>query len=284
MLATIICATDLSHRSDRALERAAQLAGQLKLPLHVVSVIDPELPDTLWQAQKQQVRAEIRTALGRVGAPACKHAVVETLVGTPSTEVSVYANALKDCLIVLGVPRESETGHLSFSSYTAGRILRAAVAPVLIVKAHGNMPYRQAVVGIDLSAHSERAALLTTELVAGGEMAMVHAYHVPYKGFLRAEGTREEVEAGQRRKLDTFMSALRAAWSTHGSAPQALSTPTLREGEVHHVLSTEVARCRADLLALGTHGRSGLSRTFFGSVAEDMLREMPCDLLIAVPN
>jgi nucleotide-binding universal stress UspA family protein len=53
MLTTIICATDLSHRSDRALERAAQLAGQLKLPLHVVSVIDPELPDTLWQAQKQ---------------------------------------------------------------------------------------------------------------------------------------------------------------------------------------------------------------------------------------
>jgi nucleotide-binding universal stress UspA family protein len=69
-----------------------------------------------------------------------------------------------------------------------------------------------------------------------------------------------------------------------GRASTVLSTVALREGEVHHVLRAEVARCGADLLVLGTHGRSGLTRALFGSVAEDMLTEMPCDLLIAVPN
>ncbi|MFZ1101546.1 MAG: universal stress protein [Hyphomicrobiaceae bacterium] len=68
------------------------------------------------------------------------------------------------------------------------------------------------------------------------------------------------------------------------STPRPLPAPRRRSGGAEAVLSTEVARSRADLLALGTHGRSGLSRTLFGSVAEDMLTEMPCDLLIAAPS
>jgi nucleotide-binding universal stress UspA family protein len=282
MLNAIICATDLSHRSDRALERAEQLATQHNLPLHVINVIDPELPDTLWQAQKEQVRSEIHAALDRVGPTAQERAVVDILVGSPSTEIACYAGRCKNSLIVLGYPRMSEAGHLSFGSFSAGRILRAAVAPVLVVKAHGNAAYRRAVVGTDFSPCSARAALLASQLVRDGEVMLVHSYRVPYRGFLRAEHTRRDVEASHRQKLDEFLQALREGQGA--SATASSSTVAVREGEAHHVLRAEVERSGADLLALGTHGRSGLSRTLFGSVAEDMLTEMPCDLLIAVPN
>jgi nucleotide-binding universal stress UspA family protein len=249
----------------------------------VVSVIDPELPDTLWQARHDQVGEEIRAALGRVAAPARERAVVKTLVGTPSREIAVYADALKDSLIVLGYPSISEGGRASFGSFSARRVLSAALAPVLIVKAHGNAPYRKAVVGIDLSPFSRRAALLATELVPDGEVTLVHAYEVPYKGFfLRAEGTRQEVEASHS-QLEEFIEGLGATPGIEPSRSSTLSTARVREGEVHHILRSEVARSGADLLVLGTHGRSGLSRAI-GSVAEDMLMEMPSDLLITVPN
>lgn len=38
-------------------------------------------------------------------------------------------------------------------------------------------------------------------------------------------------------------------------------------------------RARADLIVMGTHGRTGLSRVFMGSVAERVVRESPCAVL-----
>jgi len=38
-------------------------------------------------------------------------------------------------------------------------------------------------------------------------------------------------------------------------------------------------RARADLIVMGTHGRSGVSRVFMGSVAERVVRESRCPVL-----
>jgi universal stress protein A len=37
--------------------------------------------------------------------------------------------------------------------------------------------------------------------------------------------------------------------------------------------------CGADLIVLGTHGRSGVSRMLMGSVAERVVRTAPCPVL-----
>ena len=48
--------------------------------------------------------------------------------------------------------------------------------------------------------------------------------------------------------------------------------------------STEIVRIaeeeRAELIVLGTHGRTGLSRILMGSVAEAVVRHAPCPVLI----
>lgn len=284
MLTAIICATDLSHRSARALERAAQLAHQHRLPLHVIHVIDPEIPESLWQAQGDQIKTEIRETLNRVASTALGEARIEILTGRPSMEIAVYAGAIKGSLLVLGYPRVSEGGNLSFASFSAGRILRTAMAPVLVVKGEANAPYRRVCVATDLSPYSARGAALAAELVPDGEITMIHAYHVPYKGFLTGEDTRQGCEESERKKLEKFVEDLRQQREQGKEAPQFLSTLHVREGEVHHVLRAEVKSSGAELLVLGTHGRTGLSRAFFGSIAEDMLATMPCDILIAVPN
>ena len=40
---------------------------------------------------------------------------------------------------------------------------------------------------------------------------------------------------------------------------------------------------RADLIAMGAHGRVGAARAILGSVSTDLMRDPPCDLLIARP-
>lgn len=53
----------------------------------------------------------------------------------------------------------------------------------------------------------------------------------------------------------------------------------IRNGDVRQVLCEEADRPTADLLVVGTHGRTGVSHELLGSVAEDILRSPPCDVL-----
>lgn len=45
-------------------------------------------------------------------------------------------------------------------------------------------------------------------------------------------------------------------------------------------LVREAGRCGASLIIVGSHGRRGLARTILGSVAEKVVREAPCPVLV----
>lgn len=53
----------------------------------------------------------------------------------------------------------------------------------------------------------------------------------------------------------------------------------LLEGEAARVICETADETGADLIVLGTHGRSGLTRLVMGSVAEEVLRRAPCPVL-----
>lgn len=53
----------------------------------------------------------------------------------------------------------------------------------------------------------------------------------------------------------------------------------VREGEPWREIERAAAEMEADLVVLGTHGRSGLERLVIGSVAEKVVRRLPCPVL-----
>lgn len=53
----------------------------------------------------------------------------------------------------------------------------------------------------------------------------------------------------------------------------------LREGDPWREILGAVQEMRSDLVVLGTHGRSGFERLFLGSVAEKLIRRLPCSVL-----
>jgi nucleotide-binding universal stress UspA family protein len=57
------------------------------------------------------------------------------------------------------------------------------------------------------------------------------------------------------------------------------ATALLLDGAPHEQISRAVRRARADLLVVGTHGRSGLAKVLLGSVAERVIRFAPCPVL-----
>jgi nucleotide-binding universal stress UspA family protein len=53
---------------------------------------------------------------------------------------------------------------------------------------------------------------------------------------------------------------------------------------VHEAILAQVDATQADLLVLGTHGRSGFQRLFLGSVTEKVIRKAKCPTLIVPPR
>lgn len=55
-------------------------------------------------------------------------------------------------------------------------------------------------------------------------------------------------------------------------------------GLVHDAIVTQVDATQADMLVLGTHGRSGFQRLFLGSVTEKVMRKVKCPTLVVPPR
>lgn len=58
----------------------------------------------------------------------------------------------------------------------------------------------------------------------------------------------------------------------------------IEEGDTWDVLSRIIAEQHIDLIVLGTHGRTGMSKFVMGSVAEDIFRHAPCPVLTIGPK
>ncbi|MFN8515911.1 MAG: universal stress protein [Thermomicrobiales bacterium] len=54
----------------------------------------------------------------------------------------------------------------------------------------------------------------------------------------------------------------------------------LREGAPASDIVAAAQEWQADLIVVGTHGRGGLGRLVLGSVAESVLRDAPCPVLV----
>ena len=55
-------------------------------------------------------------------------------------------------------------------------------------------------------------------------------------------------------------------------------------GLVHDAIVRQVDATKADMLVLGTHGRSGFQRLFLGSVTEKVMRKVKCPTLVVPPR
>jgi nucleotide-binding universal stress UspA family protein len=63
------------------------------------------------------------------------------------------------------------------------------------------------------------------------------------------------------------------------AAGPTLATVTIREGSIGPEILRTARSLTADLIVMGTHGRSGFEHSLLGSVAENVLRHAPCPVL-----
>ena len=275
-MSTLLMATDLSARSDRALQRAVALARDRGAELEVLHVVDESLPEGVARRHEDTARSAIYEQLISVGAPGDVRVSTRIVRGHDYEDILRRAEEIHAQLIVLGIHRHA--GPELFHGTTAERVARFGHAPLLVVKDPVLGPYRRIVVPVDLSIHSRRALALACAWAPRGEVHIVYAVHAPFKGLLGPSGVRQIVQEERKTFGALLERDLTELTARLGSDAPYLST-VLAEGDARHVIREQVERLKPDLLAIGTHGRTGVARALLGSVAEDLLADAPVDVL-----
>lgn len=259
----VLLASDFTARSDRALGRAIQLAEEKQGKLVIAHVLEKRA-----KVDEEDVLHRLRADLPEDAANA------ELIVRAGSAPKALEAIAAErgSDLIVTGVARYNSIGDY-FLGTAVDHIIRNAERPVLIVRRRPIAPYRRLLVATDLSDCSRAALLAAAALFPEADVTLVHAFHVPYEGWIKSADVKADVRAEAQEALDAFLASIDPALLVRVDA-------RLVEGETGTVITQELGRAEADLLVLGTHGRSGFAHATIGSQAEGILSVVNADVLM----
>ena len=276
----LLCATDLSPRSQRAVGRAALLANRLGAQLLLLHVMKP---DQLI-GQSMHAREQIAQQLTSTGLPAAHAPAIELRAGDYIQTIAAVAKETHADLIVLGSQMRKPLAPLIGT--TAERITELSGCPVLIVSLDPREPYGAVLMAAELSdafIRVVRFAVLLRFLDAES-VSVVHGFESPYRGPLCAEGF--DTGAGTR-YMEEWERAAGASLLRKLDAVGVESSRfrlVFQQSRPIRAVQRVVRSIQPDLLILGTKDRSMLSRVMRGGVANDVLRGIECDILVASPG
>ncbi|MGB8621400.1 MAG: universal stress protein [Paracoccaceae bacterium] len=272
---SFLVATDLSPRADRAVSRAFDLAQSHGATLTLLYVIDDAMPEEMAREMQKAAGPKLaRFAESRRGAEGVAH-IEKAEIGDPCAVIARAAEETGADLLILGLHRDRPFQDLIHET-TMERIVRTTSQPVLLVRDPMDHPYATVLSAVDFSPASTAALRLAATLVPQAKLHAVHALHIPYRGFMGVGG-RAETALPFRHEAES----MREEWRKAGALPDALGEVEIVEGAARSVLTAKIAELRPDLLTVGAHGRAGAAPALLGSLANDLMRNPPCDLLIA---
>ena len=273
----LLMATDLSARSDRALQRALALAHQLGASLEVIHIVSDTVPVSVAEQYEASARTTIEQLLASLPSAADVKPEIAIIRGHEYEEILCHAQETGAELIVLGITRH--TAYELFCGTTAERIIRFGNLPVLLVKDPVVEDYERVLVATDNSPAAQRALECAAAIAPDAEFHLLHAVDVPFTGFLGPETEAQIRREKERSFKNAFEKGIRAQAERLGNGGLR-ATFHLEEGETVNVIRDQAARLKPDLLAIGSHGGSGLRHALIGSVAGRMLSDPPVDVLV----
>jgi nucleotide-binding universal stress UspA family protein len=142
--------------------------------------------------------------------------------------------------------------------------------------------YQRILVPIDGSATSERALQEAIKLAAGkAQLRLVYvveeAYPLDAEGYAYIDYSALQEAVRKTGERTLAQAAVKVQRSGITVETTLLDVPGER---VASVIDNEALNWKADLIVIGTHGRSGLSRLLLGSVAEDVVRGASIPVLL----
>ncbi len=144
--------------------------------------------------------------------------------------------------------------------------------------------YRSLLVPYDFSIHAKAALDAAVELAGklGADVKILHILQSPLAiyGLPYPEGGTmvPPIDMGALR-ADCLKSLQEVVAEVQAEMPGKVEADVVEGLNVAETLRASAEKFGADLIVMGTHGRTGLAHAFLGSVAERILRTASCPVL-----
>jgi nucleotide-binding universal stress UspA family protein len=291
----ILCPTDFSEFSERALSRALSLASWFESRVTVLHAtgalawgVGIDGGGYIGADFLKMQREKLAQELGRLVEPNLGKGVpIETTLveGDPASQIQSVAEALPADLVVLGTHGRTGFQHLLLGS-VAERVLRTAPCPVLTVgkeqtAATAGPLFRRILCAADLTKASERTLHMALS-VAEENLARLTLLHV-VEGVLGEAGPplyRPVPESAPLRRALVYDAKERlesAARSAHSCCDVSVRVET---GSAWRQILRIGEETYADLIVVGAHAHGAFGRLFLGSTANQVVRHARCPVLI----
>lgn len=265
----LLLATDGSEYSAGATRVAiglgrkagASLTSMTMVPVGLESEGDAALLLRQAEEEARRVLAEVRRMASEQG----YDSVVLLRQGrTAHKEIVGMADDLGTDVIVVG--RRGRRGlALRMVGEATRQVIGFADCNVLVVPRLAEVPQRRILVATDGSRHGERAA------VAAGALAKKLGLPVSAVAVLRPQFDAARRDSGAR-----AAEQVRAALAADGIEVDC----TVLEGDPAERIVAFAEERGADLIVVGSHGRTGLGRLILGSVSETVIGRAACATLV----
>ena len=314
MYRKILVPLDGSELAERALDYAKEPAAKLGAKVILVHVCSPE--ECHCEAAKCSVQPMHRVyvehtaymfmdALEAVGT---RNAEIgwEALIGDPATEIIRYSKENDVSLIIMATHGRSGISRWAMGSVT-DKVIRGSDVPVWLVRAfppkknaHSDWPESKMLVLLDGSNMAEQVLPYVAQHaeMSSGELILLRVCDPPIMPAYYSPSTRIEIPSGAVSIMpEDYLRLEKAALKQ--LAEQYLAKVEKQLKKLGLAVSSvvldgqdEVAKQIIDyanlnpfnLIAMSTHGRSGLARWAFGSVADKVLHATSSPILLVRPH
>lgn len=292
---SVVVGVDFTPCAATALRQAIRIAGQNQARLQVIHVIETLVAMDLEEALRP-FQADIRAGLikdagktweeFRAGVPEASGLELAVEVDNPVVALLRRVSQQAADLLVLGTHGTSPPDRGPGTLATA--CVRHAMASVLLVRDPHAGPFTSIVACIDFSATSlkglEQAVRMATQ--GGATLHVVHVFSAPWHRLHAWAPTpqasadyQKQYRDGLRRRLEAFCEPFREDMAALRPQFEIFDYPGHGRG-----ITEFVTQVGAELVVLGTRGRTNLRDLLIGSTAERVVRDAPCSILAVKPE
>jgi len=289
---------DGSRLAEAVLPVTAAFARALGAKVTLLHVVEPDAPATVHGdvhlTQAEEAEAYLRGVTGWMAAQGVHAEMVVDQGGDVAASIARQAAGTEADLIILCTHGRSGVRALLFGR-VAEQVLARGTTPVLLmaptaVRREQVWTVRRLLVSLDGSEMAEAALLAATALAHGFAAEILLVMVVPTVATLtddRAAAARLMPTAGaalldtEAAQAATYLENVKTRLAQQGVKVSA----AVERGEPVRVLLDRLASPDADLIVMATHGRSGVSAVWAGSVASRFVAHASRPvLLIRIPR
>jgi nucleotide-binding universal stress UspA family protein len=285
MISHLLICTDGSEYSEGAIREGIALAKRNNARITALSVIDfnaefDALAPDLLEKMEEQAAGHVRSIKGLAEKEGVACTAIVTRSENPFLAIAEEASKIKADLLVMG--RRGRTGlkRLLMGSVTK-RTIGHSPCNVLVVPRKAAFTCNSILVATDGSTFSEVAVKEAAAMAktCGASLIIVTAVHAEKSApldIVTSHMQRDMIADSEMSAAERHIGAAKEIAEKEGVKPGTL----IFAGNAAEVIVHAAQERKADLIVVGSHGRTGLDRLFLGSVAERVIGTADCTTLV----